>query len=141
MKLNENLKLVAIATMAVVGLAACDKQPGPAETTGKNIDQAVGDAGKKIGEATDKVVDKMEEQGAKTGAAMDDTEITARVKAAIFAEPGLETLQISVDTVGGVVSLSGSVDSPANSDRAAALAKAVDGVQSVDNRLVAMANQ
>lgn len=141
MKLKENLKLVAIATVAVVGLTACDRQPGPAETAGKSMGQAADDAGRKIGAATDKVVAKVEEQGTKTGTAMDDTEITARVKAAIFAEPGLKTLQIGVDTAGGVVSLSGSVDSSANSERAAALAGAVDGVKSVDNRLATMASR
>lgn len=138
MTIKENFKLAAVATAAVFALTACDKQPGPAESAGKSMGQAADDAGRKISAATDNVVAKMEEQGAKAGVAMDDTEITARVKAAIFAEPGLKTLQIGVDTVGGVVSLSGAVDSPANSDRAAALAGAVDGVKRVDNRLAAM---
>ena len=121
--------------LPVVGLTACD-EPGPAETTGKKIDQTVGDAGKKIGEAADKVVEKLGEQGEKASVAIDDTEITAKVKAAIFAEPGLKTLQISVDTVKGVVTLSGSVDSLPSSDMAKALAGAVAGVKEVKNRLV-----
>jgi len=53
----------------------------------------------------------MAEQSEKAGVAIDDAEITTKVKAAIFAEPGLKTLQISVDTIKGVVTLSGSVDS------------------------------
>ena len=67
---------------------------------------------------------------------MDDTAITAKVKAAVFAEPGLKTLQISVDTIKGVVTLSGSVDSKSNSDSAEELAGAVAGVRDVENELV-----
>lgn len=137
MKVLENLKLIGISTLLVVGLAACDKpSPGPAETAGKKIDQTVDAAGRKIDAAAEKVGEKLGEQGVKTGVAIDDAEITAKVKAAIFAEPGLKTLQISVDTIKGVVTLSGSVDSQANGDRAKALAGAVAGVTEVENRLV-----
>ena len=135
MDVSENFKVIGISMLFVVGLGACDK-PGPAETAGKKLDQTAEHAGKKIGEAADKVGEKMSEQSAKAGVAIDDTEITAKVKAAIFAEPGLKTLQISVDTVKAVVTLTGSVDSPASSDRAKALASAVAGVKQVENRLV-----
>lgn len=134
MKALKNLKLIGISSLLVVGLSACEK-PGPAETAGKKIDQTVEEAGKKMGEATDKVAIKMAEQSEKAGVVIDDAEITAKVKAAIFAEPGLKTLQISVDTVKGVVTLSGSVGSLASSDRASALAGAVAGVKEVENRL------
>jgi osmotically-inducible protein OsmY len=110
--------------LLVVGLAACNK-PGPAETAGKKIDQA----GDKVGE-------KMSEQSAKAVVAINDTEITAKVKAAIFAEPGLKSLQINVDTVSGVVTLSGSVDTQQSSHKAKELASAVDGVIDVENRLL-----
>ena len=133
--LKNSIKLIGISMLFAAGLTACDK-PGPAETAGKKIDQTVGEAGKKIGEAADKVVEKLGEQGEKAGVAIDDAEITAKVKAAIFAEPGLKTLQISVDTVKGVVTLSGSVDSSPSSDRAKVLAGAVAGVKEVKNRLV-----
>lgn len=135
MKASESLKLLGVSMLFIVGLSACDK-PGPAERAGKNIDQAADDAGKHIGYATDKVTVTMAEQSNKAGVAIDDAEITTKVKAAIFAEPGLKTLQISVDTVKGVVTLSGSVDSLSVSDRAKALAGAVSGVNEVKNRLV-----
>jgi hyperosmotically inducible periplasmic protein len=124
MKISQSFKLIGVSILLVAGLAACNK-PGPAETAGKKIDQTA-----------DKVGEKMGEQSAKAGVAIDDTEITTKVKAAIFAEPGLKTLQISVDTVKGVVTLSGSVDSQTTSNRAKELASAVTGVNSVDNRLV-----
>jgi hyperosmotically inducible periplasmic protein len=129
------LKLIAISLFLAAGLSACDK-PGPAEKAGKAIDQTASDAKNKIGETVDKAEKKMTEQSAKAGQALDDSEITARVKAAVFAEPGLKTLQISVDTVKGVVTLSGTVDSQANSDKARTLAAAVAEVKDVSNKLV-----
>lgn len=123
-----------------VGLGACEK-PGPAETVGQKIDETADKAGEKIGKAVDNVGETMSEQGAKAGIAIDDAEITAKVKAAIFAEPGLKSLQISVDTERGVVTLSGSVDSQSNSDMAKALAGAVVGVKEVENRLVLKSNK
>jgi hyperosmotically inducible protein len=129
------LKLIAISLFLAAGLTACDK-PGPAEKAGKAMDQTASDAKNKIGETVDKAEKKMTEQSAKAGQAIDDTEITARVKAAVFAEPGLKTLQISVDTVKGVVTLSGTVDSQANSDKARTLAAAVADVKEVSNKLV-----
>ena len=140
MQISESLKLIGISLLLVVGLAACDK-PGPAETAGKKIDQTADDAGRKINEAAEKVGDKLGEQGAKAGMVIDDAEITTKVKAAIFAEPGLKTLQISVDTVNGVVTLSGSVASQSNSDMANTLAGAVSGVNKVNNRLVVKSNK
>ncbi|MFA6445240.1 MAG: BON domain-containing protein [Sterolibacterium sp.] len=145
MKLLKSCKLVGVALLLIVGLNACGK-PGPAETAGKKIDQAadsagkkidqvVDEAGKRVGEAAAKVQIKMGEQGDKAGVAVDDAEITAKIKAAIFAEPGLKSLQISVDTAKGVVTLSGSVNSQQSSDMARGLASAVAGVRGVENHL------
>lgn len=135
MKAFKNLELIVISTLFVFGLAACDR-PGPAETAGKKIDQTVDSAEKKISESADKVAVKVAEQSDKVGVVIDDAGITAKVKAAIFAVSGLKTLQISVDTIKGVVTLSGSVDSQQNSDNAKMLADAVAGVKRVENRLV-----
>lgn len=135
MNTAQNLTFIGVSMLFVAGLSACDK-PGPAETAGKKIDQTVEKAGQKVGDAVDTVGDKMSAQSAKAGVALDDTAITTKVKAAIFAEPGLKTLQISVDTVKGVVTLTGSVDTTANSARATALAGAVADVVAVENRLV-----
>ncbi len=140
MNVLDNLKLVGVSTLLVVGLAACDK-PGPAETAGKKLDQAVDQAGSKIADTADKAADKLGEQGDKAGVGIKDAEITAKVKAAIFAEPGLKTLQISVDTIKGVVTLSGSVDTQQNSDMVRSLAGAVSGVHEVNNRLVVIPNK
>ena len=134
MNIQENLKIIVVTIVLLVGLAACNK-PGPAERAGKNIDSSINQVGQKIDQTVDKIGEKMTEQGTNAGTAIDDTEITAKVKAAIFAESGLKTLQISVDTKNGVVTLSGTVTSQSNSNMAKALAGAISGVKSVDNKL------
>lgn len=136
MKSLHNFKLLSISVLLALGVAACNKAPGPAESAGKQIDQTANDAGKKIGETVDKVGEKMSDQSAKAAVVIDDSEITAKVKAAILAEEGLKTLQISVETLKGVVSLSGSVDTMAKSETAKSLASAVSGVNEVKNNLV-----
>jgi osmotically-inducible protein OsmY len=135
MKASKNFKYFGIALLLVAGLSACEK-PGPAETAGKKIDQNVSDAGKKINESVEKVTEKIGEQRNKAGVAIDDTEITAKIKAAFLAESGLKTFQISVETDKGVVTLSGSVDTLRNSDMAKTMAGAVSGVSRVNNQLV-----
>ena len=135
MKYLNSWKLFGFSMLLLGGLAACNK-PGPAETAGRKIDQTVDDAGKKMGETADKASEKLGEQSAKAGVAIEDTEITAKVKASIFAEPGLRTLQISVDTVKGLVTLTGSVDTVSSSDKAKVLAAAVAGVKEVNNKLM-----
>jgi osmotically-inducible protein OsmY len=63
------------------------------------------------------------------------------VKAKLAAEQGATTLTgINVDTSGGTVSLSGTVDSEAMRQRAATLAQQVDGVTRVVNNLQVQAS-
>jgi hyperosmotically inducible periplasmic protein len=131
----KHIQLIGLAMLLASALGAYSK-PGPAESAGKKIDQAADTAIQKLGEASDKVGEKMSQQGEKAGVAIEDTEMTAKIKAAIFAEPGLRTLQISVDTIKGVVTLTGSVNSQSNRDMAQALASAVAGVKRVENRLL-----
>ncbi len=75
-------------------------------------------------------------QKASTGELVDDSVITAKVKAAIFEEPSLKTLQISVETFKGVVQLSGFVDSAQSVKKAGEVAGRVAGVASVKNDLI-----
>ena len=70
-----------------------------------------------------------------TGAFIDDTAITTKVKSAIFNEPSLKVGEIKVETNQNVVTLSGVADTRADIDKAVALARAVPGVSSVENRL------
>jgi len=67
------------------------------------------------------------------GAYMDDSWITTKVKTAILNEPSLKVLQINVETYKGAVQLSGFVDSAASQAKAVEIARAVQGVTSVNN--------
>jgi osmotically-inducible protein OsmY len=64
---------------------------------------------------------------------VDDTVITTRVKAAVFAEPTLKSSEINVETFKGRVQLTGFVNSQTDINRAVVVARAVPGVSSVAN--------
>lgn len=68
-----------------------------------------------------------------TGEYIDDSMITAKVKAAIFNEPTLKSTEINVETFKGDVQLSGFVAQPTDAQHAAELARGVKGVSSVKN--------
>ncbi|MDB5870769.1 MAG: putative periplasmic or secreted lipoprotein [Ramlibacter sp.] len=68
-----------------------------------------------------------------TGQYIDDTAITTSVKAAIFNEPMLKSMEINVETFKGRVQLSGFVSNRASIDRAVVVAQGVKGVSSVAN--------
>jgi len=133
--------VLAASSLALIAVAGCDK-PNPAESAGKQIDQSMQKMGQKVDQVTDrakeqvaKTADRAKEQVAKTGQVLDDTAITAAVKAGIIAEPGLKVLKIDVDTKDGKVTLTGSADSAENVQRATQVASSVHGVKSVDNRI------
>ncbi|WP_350029428.1 BON domain-containing protein [Caballeronia sp. GAWG1-5s-s] len=64
-----------------------------------------------------------------------DASVTARVKTALLADPGLKSLAVSVSTYRGVVVLSGTVNSEEQIRKAVAVTRSVSGVQSVNNDL------
>ena len=68
-----------------------------------------------------------------TGEYVDDTVLTAKVKAEIFNEPSLKSAEINVETFKGVVQLSGFVNSREDINKAAQVARGVKGVVSVKN--------
>ncbi|MDQ1830552.1 BON domain-containing protein [Massilia scottii] len=68
-----------------------------------------------------------------TGEFIDDTVITAKVKASIFNDPTLKASEINVETFKGDVQLSGFVADPADAAKAADVARGVKGVVSVKN--------
>ncbi len=68
-----------------------------------------------------------------TGEYVDDTVITAKVKAAVLNEPTLKSAEINVETFKGRVQLSGFVSSRTDIDRAVAVTRTVKGVTAVSN--------
>ncbi len=71
-----------------------------------------------------------------TGEYFDDSVITTKVKAEIFKDASLKSSEINVETFKGVVQLSGFVNSPADINRAVAVARTVKGVTSVKNSML-----
>jgi hyperosmotically inducible periplasmic protein len=69
------------------------------------------------------------------GTMLDDSAITAKVKTELIGDKNVKARNIDVDTVAGVVVLSGYVDSQQEANRAGSLAKSVHGVVRVKNEL------
>lgn len=90
-----------------------DKAHATADSTGQKIDNSV-----------DKV-----------GNFMDDSGITAKVKAALVDDETIKSTDISVKTDDKVVTLSGFVESQAQAEKAVSIAKNVEGVTSVSDKL------
>lgn len=61
-----------------------------------------------------------------------DTWITTKVKAKLAATDDVKSLDVSVDTVNGVVHLTGDVHSNAERDKALSAARSIEGVKDVD---------
>ncbi|MEC5218293.1 hyperosmotically inducible protein [Actimicrobium sp. GrIS 1.19] len=69
------------------------------------------------------------------GNKIDDSLVTARVKAALLADDTMKSIDIAVATRKGEVQLSGFVDNDAQLARAMDISKAVEGVGSVVNHM------
>ena len=118
------------ATFAMASaLGACNReQSTDVEAKYENTKES---AGETYDEAKADVREGMNEAGAK----LDDATITTKVKSGIIAEPGLDAMDINVNTAGGVVTLLGTVDSSERRARAEQIARNTEGVKSVDNQL------
>ncbi|HCJ5685892.1 TPA: molecular chaperone OsmY [Escherichia coli] len=89
-------------------------------------------------EGVTSVSDKLRVRDAKEGSVKGyagDTATTSEIKAKLLADDIVPSRHVKVETTDGVLQLSGTVDSQAQSDRAESIAKAVDGVKSVKNDL------
>ena len=128
-QLGRKTLMATLILGAAVAATGCDQQSSTA-TMGQKLDRA-----------TDKVAAKANDAASKTAEVMDDSALTAKVKAAILAEPGLRSLQIGVETHDAVVTLSGAVDSPMMKDRAKEIAANVAGVRNVVDNLVTKQSQ
>ena len=73
--------------------------------------------------------------GKSAGTNVDDTAITASVKAKLVADKPVNLTRVDVDTNGGTVYLNGTVDSAEQKARAEQLAWQAQGVKAVVNNL------
>lgn len=144
-------KALAMAALlgVVLAVSACDKQTSSGETAGQKLDKAIdktnataGQAENKIGEAAKSAqravkdtAETVKEKATQVGGILDDSAITAAIKADIVKDPGLSALKIEVNTVKGEVTLKGEVDSDSARARAGRIASAVSGVLKVNNSI------
>lgn len=70
-----------------------------------------------------------------TGEYIDDSSITAKVKADLIADPVTKARQINVETFKGEVQLSGFVDAANEKEKAGEIARKVKGVKGVKNSI------
>lgn len=124
----------AVAVAAAAALAACGAEEDP-RTAGQQLDDAVATAKAETEAAGERIAQEAREARAEIGASVDDARITAAVNAKLADDEELSALRIDVDTEAGHVVLGGEAPNGLAKTRAEQLARAVDGVLSVDNRL------
>jgi hyperosmotically inducible protein len=110
--------------LAVMLGAAVMSGSALAESTTSKAESAADNAGQKIDSSMNKV-----------GNFMDDSAITAKVKAALVDHESIKSTDISVRTEKSVVTLSGFVESQSQAEQAVAVAKGIEGVASVSDKL------
>ncbi len=132
MNLKEKTRFPALSMLLgtlMLALAACDQNTS-ADKMG-NIDQIPDQASR---QATSPADGNM--AGNQIDKNLHDAMLTAKVRSALDAEPDLRSSALEVDTSDGIVILSGTVNSPGNRNKAVQVAANVEGVKSVDSRLV-----
>lgn len=147
--------ILAVSALAL-GLSACGKKEEP--TAGQRLDSAVAKTEQAAAEARAKAESAMQnaetkvEQGAANAESsvkeaankgmvfLSDAEITAQISASLAKDPDLSAVKINVDTANGRVTLKGPAPSTVARERAEGIAKAVNGVSSVNNQLVVSAS-
>lgn len=129
------------ALAAVLALGACNRRD-ETPTAGQQVDAAIAKADEKV-DAAKATVERdaaqakqaADEAARAAGEVLADSAITAKVKASLAADPDLSTLDVSVETQSGRVSLRGTAPDAAARNRATQLTAAVTGVAAVDNQL------
>jgi hyperosmotically inducible periplasmic protein len=100
----------------------------------KATDKAKGTAGK-VADTSKKGVDKTKDALSKTGEVITDTWISGRIKTKFMGDEGLRASAITVDSSDHVVTLSGAVTDAAAHAKALRMAKEVEGVDRVIDKL------
>ncbi|WP_019934895.1 molecular chaperone OsmY [Oceanimonas smirnovii] len=89
----------------------------------------------KMEETAEQTQQKAEQAATKAGSYMNDSVITGKVKSALLNDEGVSSVDISVETEKGKVTLSGFVPAQEQAGRAVEVAKNIKGVESVEDQL------
>jgi hyperosmotically inducible protein len=129
--------LAVFAAGSVLFAAGCDQRnTSTTATPADKMANAANKAADKTAAAAENAADKVADATKKVGEKIDDAAITAKVKTALMAEPGLRSLAIDVDTRDNIVTLNGTVNSAESKVKAMQVAQSVEGVKSVADNLV-----
>ena len=124
---------IVIAVLAVPAIG-CQQVPA-SERAAEEARQAGDKAGaalQRAGKEVERGAQALERQAKPF---IDDATLTAKVKAKLAADPEVTAYAIDVDTMEGTVTLSGRVETAAESAEAEKLARDTEGVKAVVNRL------
>jgi hyperosmotically inducible periplasmic protein len=161
--------LVLTSLALALVLSACSNKTDESKTAGQKLDSAIAkteqaaaearvkaeqsaaqakektektfaNAGVALKNATQNAESSAREVAKKAGEKIDDMAITVAVSSGLARDPELSALKIEINTKDGVVTLVGSAPNVAARERAGTIAKAVDGVQSVENKLIVKAS-
>lgn len=113
-----NRSLIAVGIAAILGLAACKKENPP-------------------GQVSDTAAANAPKESNSIGAALDDTGITAKVKARLATDDRTKDADLKVETNNGIVTLSGTVAKGETKSAAEELVRNVPDVKGVDNKIAA----
>lgn len=117
-KISKTLMAILLGSAMASGSALAESE------TMNKVESTADSAGQKIDNSMNKV-----------GDFMDDSATTAKVKAALVDDENIKSTDISVKTDKNVVTLSGFVESQAQAEQAVQVAKGVEGVKSVSDKL------
>lgn len=135
MNARTRMQLLALFTAGTALVAAgCGDRNEATRTTTTTTPPAT--VAEKTANAVENAADKTAAAADKAGDKIDDAAITAKVKTALMAEPGIKSLEINVDTRDNNVTLAGTVPSAELKVKAMDVAKNVEGVKSVSDQLV-----
>jgi osmotically-inducible protein OsmY len=112
-----------------------DRSTTTTTTTTTGAATAAGTAADRTAAAAARAGDRTAAATEKAGDVASDAMITTKVKADFAADDQVKAMDVHVETVKGVVMLSGFVDSKAEADKAVELARKVKGVSDVKSTL------
>ena len=103
----------------------------PTRSTGVNVDSAR----ERSAEVVTTAAEKGREAATKLEGALTEGALTAKIKSKMALDDHVKARTINVDTVGSIVTLTGTVESKAERDRVVRLARETDGVTKVVDKL------
>lgn len=109
---------------------------GRVSTTDPPVADRTAEAVEKTGEVAKTAGDRAAQAADSARRAIGEGSLTAKIKAKMALDDHVKALGLDVDTAGSIVTVSGTVNTPAERDRALDLARDTQGVTQVVDRIV-----